>query len=156
MRKQLLPKLPKHDIPSKVKVSRHRFLAGPFVKHFSPMKRTEAGMQIDRNGQLEKHDFSIRRNLLLPSNVTASRPAHSKHDVSRISTDRGIVIDFNSAQQRKQESPIRFSLDFASNAIVLRNGCRWVLAGSRHWHPKQNLSRISTEQGMQIVRKLLM
>jgi phage terminase Nu1 subunit (DNA packaging protein) len=59
------------------------------------MLTTFLGMQIDRKGQHSKHDPSIRASRDWLSNAIALSVERRKQDLPRLSTDRGMQIDFN-------------------------------------------------------------
>jgi hypothetical protein len=81
------------------------------------MKSTFRGIQIDFNDeQPEKHESSIRVKCDSFSNVIDPSFEGEKHDFPRISTLRGIQIDFIEHLE-KHESSIRVKRDSFSNVI---------------------------------------
>jgi hypothetical protein len=82
--------------------------------------------------------FSIRVNLDSDSNVTTSTRELIKQDLSRISKERGMQIDFNEYLLR-QFSSIHVNLNSDSNVMLSTLALQ-----------EQDLPRISKERGMQI------
>jgi hypothetical protein len=139
--------LKKHE--SSIRVNRDSFSnmidsIFELAKHDFGRISTFRGMQIDFNEQFEKHESSIRLSCDSLSNVIDSSGfgfqfvSPAKHDFARISTFRGIQIDFNE-QFEKHESSIRFSRDSFSNVI-----------DSTFESAKHDFARSSTFRGIQI------
>jgi hypothetical protein len=75
------------------------FSLEPLVKHNLSRNSTELGIQTDCNEHYRKQHCSIRRNLDPGSNVIVVNFKSLKHDLPRISTDRGTQMFVNELLQ---------------------------------------------------------
>jgi hypothetical protein len=73
-------------------------------------------MQIACNEHYSKHDSSSRANRDTLSNFDSSRRPCSKHDLPRISTERGVQID-DIEQEQKRASSVRINPNFAQISL---------------------------------------